>query len=91
ELVVTLACDGAINAVGDALRNQLLALGGHLVVGTPDTTPCRGYDSTGDGWVNYLGTQAEPCFWDATFELNEGGFTPDTSWVGVRATDTSGQ
>jgi hypothetical protein len=78
------ACEKAIDAAGQWLRERLSAMGGDLWVGTPNLDPCQGYALEDGRWVTHLGAAKTPCHWDAQFGEDFGLFTPYSTWYGLR-------
>jgi hypothetical protein len=82
--VLPSACESAIDAAGQWLRDRLTSMGGDLWVGTPNLSPCQGYALEEGRWVTHLGAAKTPCLWDAQFGDEYGQFTPYSTWYGLR-------
>lgn len=80
-LVAPAACNAAIPAIGNALRNQLLGLDGAMNLGTPAGAGCPAVDGNADRWIDAWGRQASPCAWHLFFPMSDGPFEPVTSWL----------
>ena len=77
------ACEAAIPAAANLIRNQLASLDGSMHVGTPDAQGCASYDGNSDRWVDSWGSPSVPCPWDLWFPYNSSTFSPDSDWRAV--------
>lgn len=77
------ACESAIAAAGEWLRNQVVGLGGPLTIGTVPGAPCQALALGVDRWTTNLGTSTEPCAWEAHFATGSPPFSPESTWYGV--------
>ena len=78
------ACQAFITAGGSYIRNEVNELAGNLTVGTPAAQPCPAADLTANRTVDFLGTDQNPCVWDASFDLNGTPYAPNNTFIGDR-------
>jgi len=80
---VPAACEAAIPAAANLIRNQISSLDGAMHVGTPVGDGCPFYDGNEDRWVDAWGNASAPCAWDLSFPYNGSEFAPDTDWRAI--------
>jgi putative component of membrane protein insertase Oxa1/YidC/SpoIIIJ protein YidD len=81
SFVANPACQLFIPAGGAYIRNEVNKLAGTLTIGTPEASPCPATDLTSNRLVDFLGTDQDPCTWDASFDLNGTNYTPANSFT----------
>lgn len=77
------ACEAAIPAAANLLRNRLLNLNGSISVASQGGCPSR--DGDGDRWANGFGDANTPCRWDMAVPLSGSTFRPDATWRSEKA------
>jgi hypothetical protein len=78
------ACEFAIPAAAQVLRNQLTNLDGALHLGTLPDAPCPSSDPNSDRVVDGYGLQGPLCDWDLWFPVDGSNFRPDNDWRSAR-------
>jgi hypothetical protein len=79
-----LACELAIPAVAQVLRDRLTRLDGALNLGTRPEAPCPSADVNGDRNVDGFGVVGPLCGWDLWFPVDGARFSPDNDWRSAR-------
>ncbi len=82
--LIPAACEAAIPAAANLIRDRLAALDGAMTLGTPAGGGCRSHDGDDDRWIDAWGSAANPCEWDLYFPTSDGSFRPDSGWRAVR-------
>ncbi|PKN58723.1 MAG: hypothetical protein CVU56_03965 [Deltaproteobacteria bacterium HGW-Deltaproteobacteria-14] len=82
-LFLPAACEAAIPAAANLIRNQLASFDGSMHVGTPDNQGCTSHDGDSDRWTDAWGSPSVPCLWDLWFPYASSTFSPDSDWRAV--------
>ena len=85
--VINQVCQAMVGVLAVELEGLFKDVTGPMVVGTPVDGPCQAVDNQpqdGDRIIDQLGSAAEHCDWDMSFDLDGENFVPESStWYGV--------